>query len=80
MTRWHVALVYAGVALACGSSWWSGRVYETARMRGILNDMASEPTNTFTKCLVEGWEQSGAFGSMPERRWVLEPNTERQTP
>jgi hypothetical protein len=53
-----------------------GFVAGVARTRQIMidtaNHLVAHPTNSFTKCLTESWEQTGELGDWRRgRRWVL---------
>ena len=54
----------------------AGFVAGVARTRQVMinaaEDVASRPVNTFSKCLTEGWEQTGELGEWRgKRKWVL---------
>lgn len=62
------------IALALAFGFWGGIEHSRGEIRAVAEEMAASPTNTFTKCLTEGWELSGELPPdwKGERKWVLE--------
>lgn len=69
--KWVTAGMLATIVFACG--FWLGIEHSRGEIRAVAEQFASQPVNTFTKCLTEGWELSGELPPewKGERKWVL---------
>jgi len=75
-TRYWIS-VCAGSAVAAGSLAFIGGVeFSRGQIRAMAEELSTQPTNSFSRCLTEMWEITGELDPewKGERRWqLLEP-------
>lgn len=55
-------------------AFWLGIEHSRGEIRSAAEEMSAQPTNTFSKCLTEGWELTGELPPdwTAGRKWVLQ--------
>lgn len=74
MTPAHLAIGFvAFIIVLFGIAFWLGIEHSRGEIRSAAAEMSAQPTNTFSKCLTEGWELTGELASdwKAGRKWVL---------
>ena len=71
--RIRIIVVLAILSVSTLSAFWLGIEYSRSEIRWLAEELAAQPTNTFSRCLTEMWELSGELDpeGKGKRRWQL---------